>query len=124
MFSSNETKPIYIQIADWLENEIMRGHFLEDAKVPSQYQLADLFTVNPATAAKGLNLLAEAGLLYKKRGLGMFVAAGAKELIYQKRRSNTLSVLVKELIDEAKRLDVPLKDLTDMIEIMYKEDES
>lgn len=124
MFSSNETKPIYIQIADWLENEIMRGHFLEDAKVPSQYQLADLFTVNPATAAKGLNLLAEAGLLYKKRGLGMFVAAGSKELIYQKRRSDTLSVLVKELIDEAKRLDVPLKDLTDMIEIVYKEDES
>lgn len=123
MLQANSQKPIYAQIADWLETEILRGHFAEHEKVPSQYQLADLFTINPATAAKGLTQLADAGLLYKKRGLGMFVAAGAKEAVLHKRKNETLARLIAELVDESKRLHVPLAQLTRMIEFTYKEDD-
>ena len=53
------TKPIYRQISDWLETEILMGHFKRGEKIHSQYKLAEMFNINPATAAKGLNLLAE-----------------------------------------------------------------
>ncbi|MBC2721223.1 MAG: GntR family transcriptional regulator, partial [Desulfosporosinus sp.] len=79
ILNTDSTKPIYIQIAEWLEVEILNGNFKEDERVYSQYQLADMFTINPATAAKGLNLLAEEHIVYKRRGLGMFVSPNAKQ---------------------------------------------
>lgn len=109
------TKPIYIQIAKWLENEIIAGNFKANDKVYSQYQLAELFNVNPATAAKGLNVLADEHLLYKKRGLGMFVAEGAREEMIKKRKNETLAELIQELVLEAKRLHVTNEELIDMI---------
>ena len=84
--------PIYKQIAQWIESEILNGHLEEDQKVFSQYQLAEMFTINPATAAKGINLLVDEQILYKKRGLGMFVTSGAKEAIQYKRKNETLYV--------------------------------
>lgn len=109
-------KPIYIQIAEWIESEIISGHLLEDEKVYSQYQLAEMYTINPATAAKGLTLLAEDTILYKKRGLGMYVAKGAREAIIKKRKNETLKGLVNELVAEASRLDIGKKELIEMIE--------
>ncbi|WP_371932644.1 GntR family transcriptional regulator [Bacillus carboniphilus] len=84
----------------------MNGHFDEDEKVYSQYQLAEMYTINPATAAKGLNLLFHEKILYKKRGLGMFVSAGAKERIIAKRKNQTFDRLVKELVLEAAQLQI------------------
>ncbi|MDY0410293.1 GntR family transcriptional regulator [Paracerasibacillus soli] len=71
-------KPIYIQIAEWIENKILEGTFQQDEKVFSQYQLAEKFNINPATAAKGLHMLSEEDILYTKRGLGKFVKEGAR----------------------------------------------
>ena len=73
ILNTGGNKPIYIQIADWIESEILNGNLKEDEKVYSQYKLADMFNINPATAAKGLTRLAEEGVLYDKRGLGKFV---------------------------------------------------
>ena len=115
MTLNDETKPIYVQIAEWLENEILNGNFKPNEKVYSQYQLAEIFTVNPATAAKGLNLLVQENLLYKKRGLGMFVTNHAKDSILEKRKSHTLKRLVYELVIEAKRLNVSEDELINMI---------
>lgn len=111
----NSTKPIYIQIAEWIESEILNDHLQTDQKVYSQYQLAEMFTINPATAAKGLNLLAADNILYKKRGLGMFVASGAKEKIRNKRKNQTLKNLVQELVRQAKQLDISEEELVQMI---------
>jgi GntR family transcriptional regulator len=108
-------KPIYIQISEWLENEILNGSFVSDQKIHSQYQLAEIFTINPATAAKGLNILADEEILYKKRGLGMFVAPNAKEMILTKRKNLTLTKLVTEIVIEAKRLNVSKEELIEMI---------
>ncbi|MFD1708879.1 GntR family transcriptional regulator [Siminovitchia sediminis] len=115
MIQLNDSKPIYLQIAEWLENEMIGGRFNVHDKVHSQYQLADLFNINPATAAKGLNVLADQGILYKKRGLGMFVAEGAKERVISKRKNETLRGLVQELVWEARRLHVSESDLIDML---------
>jgi len=108
-------KPIYVQIAEWLETEILAGNIGSDAKIYSQYQLAEMFTINPATAAKGLAILADEGILYKKRGLGMFVSPGARERILRKRKEGTLKQLIFELLLEAQRLDIPDNELTEMI---------
>ncbi len=109
------TKPIYLQISEWLEREILNENFKSDQKIYSQYQLAEMFTINPATAAKGLTLLVEENILYKKRGLGMFVASNAKEIIINKRKDQTLKQLVVEIVMEAERLEVSIEELIQMI---------
>nr|WP_233711238.1 GntR family transcriptional regulator [Lederbergia citrisecunda] len=116
ILNSDSSKPIYVQISEWLENEIISGNFNNDDKVYSQYQLAELFNINPATAAKGLNILAEEQILYKKRGLGMFVADGARARILDKRKNETLKELVDALVIEAKRLNVSENELINMIQ--------
>ena len=60
-----------------IENDILRDVLLEDERVPSTNELAKLYAINPSTAAKGINILVDAGILYKKRGIGMFVSDGA-----------------------------------------------
>lgn len=108
--------PIYVQISEWLEREILRGSFGADEKVPSQYQLAEMFNINPATAAKGLNMLADENILYKKRGLGMFVSPDGRDLIRKKRKNINLKNLILELIVEAKSLGISRGELIRMIE--------
>ena len=70
-----------------IENDILRDVLLEDERVPSTNELAKLYAINPSTAAKGINILVDAGILYKKRGIGMFVSNGAKEVIRTKREA-------------------------------------
>lgn len=115
ILNSDSMKPIYIQIAEWLETEILSESIKMDEKVYSQYQLAEMLNINPATAAKGLNILADENVLYKKRGLGMFVSAEAKEIITAKRREQTLKSLVAELVREAEHLRVSEEELIDLI---------
>lgn len=120
ILNSDGSKPIYIQISDWLENQILSGSIAEDEKVYSQYQLAEMFNINPATAAKGLKLLADENILYKKRGLGMFVSQNSKEMIREKRKNITLKQLVLELVQEAERLEVDENELIYMIKSVKK----
>ncbi|AGA67891.1 putative transcriptional regulator [Desulfitobacterium dichloroeliminans LMG P-21439] len=115
IFKPDSIKPIYVQIAEWLETEILSGQLAEDERVYSQYQLAEMFTINPATAAKGLNLLAEEEIVYKKRGLGMFVSTQAKEYILTKRKQQVLGQMIKDVVAEAQRLGVEEKELLQMM---------
>jgi GntR family transcriptional regulator len=117
ILNTDGTKPIYVQISEWLENEILSGTIAADEKVYSQYQLAEMFNINPATAAKGLNILADENIVYKKRGLGMFVTNHAHELIMKKRKSLTLKNLVVEIVVEAGRLGVSEDELIEMIKL-------
>lgn len=121
ILDNDSLKPIYVQIADWLENEILSGNIGSDEKMYSQYQLAEMFNINPATAAKGLNILASENILYKKRGLGMFVSTHARELIREKRKTQTIKTLILNLVEEANRLDLGEKELIDMVSKVIKE---
>lgn len=116
ILNTDSIKPIYLQIAEWLEVEILNNKLQEDERIYSQYQLADMFTINPATAAKGLNLLADENIVYKKRGLGMFVSPNAKQFILDKRKKQVLEQMIKELVIEAKRLEVSENELIKMIQ--------
>lgn len=113
--------PIYQQVADWLENEILTGHYQAHARVPSQYQLAELFTINPATAGKGLTLLLEQNILYKKRGLGMFVVEDAQQRLQYKRQHVTLTELAQALITEARRVELTDEALIQLIKTLQEE---
>lgn len=112
---SDGTKPIYVQIAEWIETEILNGNFQTDDKVYSQYKLAEIFTINPATAAKGLTILSDEKILYSKRGLGKFVTSEARQLILDKRKNHTLKGLLDEVALEAARLSVGELELQEML---------
>ena len=116
MLNIDGSKPIYVQIAEWIETEIIDETLLPDEKVYSQYQLAELFNINPATAGKGLTLLLEAEMVYKRRGLGMFVAPDARDKLLAKRKEETLRRLIQELLNEATLLGVDGPHLLSMIE--------
>ena len=121
ILNTDSLKPIYIQIAEWLEGEILSENIKEDERIYSQYQLSEMFTINPATAAKGLNILADEKIVYKKRGLGMYVSSNAKQFILTKRRSQILGRMIKELVIEANRLAVSESELIRMIQQARKE---
>lgn len=111
-----QEKSIYIQIKEMIENDILRNVFLEEERVPSTNELAKLFSINPATAAKGINLLVDEDILYKKRGIGMFVKKGAKQRIMDERKQNFYDDYVKSLMAEAESLGITKKELIAMIE--------
>lgn len=112
----NQEKSIYLQIREMIERDILRDILLEEERVPSTNELAKLYAINPATAAKGVNLLVDEGILYKKRGIGMFVAAGAKTAIRNKRKERFFDDYVKGLLSEAASLGISREELIDMIE--------
>lgn len=111
----NQDKSIYLQISEMIENDILRDILLEDEKVPSTNELAKFFKINPATAAKGINLLVDEGILYKKRGIGMFVAQGAKEAVKNKRKDAFYENYIKTLLTEAASLGIREEELIEMI---------
>ena len=108
--------PIYQQIADALEDMILEGHLKEEDQAPSTNQLAAHYSLNPATARKGLSLLSDEGILYKKRGLGMFVREGALEMIKDKRKKQFIDTYVKTMLTESKKLGIEINDLWQMIQ--------
>ena len=117
----NQEKSIYIQISEMIENDILRDVLLEDERVPSTNELAKLYAINPATAAKGINILVDAGILYKKRGIGMFVSDGAKEVIRTKRKAQFYENYVSEIVNEAKPLGITKAELIAGIEKNFED---
>lgn len=111
----DDSRPIFVQIAERIENDIIEGTLPEESQVPSTNQFAAFYQINPATAAKGVNLLAEQGILYKKRGIGMFVATGAKANLTQKRREQFYEQYVVTMVREAEKLGISQEQLADMI---------
>lgn len=111
-----QEKSIYLQISEMIENDILRDIILEEERVPSTNELARLYTINPATAAKGINILVDSGVLYKKRGIGMFVSTGAKEKIMNRRKEEFYDNYIKTLITEADSLGITKEELIAMIQ--------
>lgn len=120
----NDQSLIYLQIARMLEDNILRGVYREEEQVPSTNELAKGYNINPATAAKGLNLLVAEGILYKKRGIGMFVSRGAGETVRQKRKDAFYDGFVKPLIKEGASLALTGEELLAMVGRAIKEGET
>lgn len=119
----NDQSLIYRQIAQLLEDGILRGEYPADTQVPSTNELARAFNINPATAAKGINRLVDEGLLYKRRGIGMFVAPGAAEELRKRRREDFARTQVKAFVREAKRLGLTQQELYSLVQAQAQEEE-
>lgn len=115
MLDLNSDKSIYVQIAEIIENEILLGNLKEEEQAPSTNQFAKIYQINPATARKGLNILVDEEILYKKRGLGMFVAKGARMKILKKRQQIFFSEILPEIVNEANRLEIPIEDISEYL---------
>ena len=108
--------PIYMQLAQSIEDDIVNGIFLEDQQIPSTTEISLHYKINPATVGKGFNLLVDEGILYKKRGVGMFVAKGAKQQLLRKRKNLFFDRYIKAMLEEAQRLCISKEELMRMIE--------
>lgn len=111
----SQDKSIYLQISEMIETDILRDILLEEERVPSTNELAKLYAINPATAAKGIAILVDEEILYKKRGIGMFVSTGAKDKIMEKRRGSFYENYIKGLVEEASHLGISKEELVKMI---------
>lgn len=107
--------PIFLQIAEQLENAILSGALIEDLQAPSTTEISVSYKINPATALKGMTMLVEDGILYKKRGLGMFVAKGAKDVILKKRKHQFFEKFVLPLLLEAQKLSISMDEINEMM---------
>jgi DNA-binding transcriptional regulator YhcF (GntR family) len=115
MAGLDEGGPLFAQVAERLAGEIADGGVAEGARVPSANELAAFYRINPATAAKGINLLADDGLLEKRRGIGMFVAAGARQRLLARRRAAFTERYMEPLLTEATRLGIDTGELIALI---------
>jgi len=111
----NSEKSIFLQIAESIEDDILQKIIREETQVPSTNQLAVMYRINPATAAKGINMLVNEEILYKKRGIGMFVSTGAVGKIRKKRKTAFYKRYIIPLLEEASNLEISKDEITDMI---------
>lgn len=120
--SLSDQSLIYLQIARMLEDDILRGVFREEEQVPSTNELARAYHINPATAGKGINLLVGDGILYKRRGIGMFVSPGAEEKVKEKRRAAFYDGYIRPMVREGRSLGLSEEELTEMVRRAWKEE--
>ena len=111
----DEGTPLFVQIAGQLADDIVDGQLAEGARVPSTNELAAFYRINPATAAKGINMLVDDGVLEKRRGIGMFVAAGAREQLVAMRRKLFAEQYVDPMVAEANRLGIDSDTLVSLV---------
>ena len=104
-------KAIYVQIADRLCDEILTGKFADDERIPSVREYAVLLEVNTNTAVKSYDLLEQQGVIYKKRGLGYFVTAGAKDKILEERRREFMDTRLPEMFHQMRMLGIGIEEV-------------
>ena len=110
-----EGRALFLQIAESIEDQIVEGSLAEESQAPSTNELAAFYRINPATAAKGVSMLVDQGVLYKRRGIGMFVASGARERVLAVRRGAFADRYLEPLLAEAHRLGLGPDDLVALI---------
>ncbi|GAB10431.1 putative GntR family transcriptional regulator [Gordonia araii NBRC 100433] len=111
----DDGRALFQQIADSVADSIVDGTLAEETRAPSTNELAAFHRINPATAAKGVNLLVDKGVLYKRRGIGMFVATGARDLLLRERQDAFARRYVDPLLAEARRLRLTPDDVIALI---------
>lgn len=112
----DDSKPIYVQIKEKIEDQIVNGQLKEHDQIPSTTQLVNFYKINHLTVSKGIQLLVEDGIIYKKRGVGMFVAEGAKEKLVKVRREAFVDQYIVPMLQEAAKLGITEQDIIRFME--------
>ena len=120
LLNFEDDRPIFMQIAEGIEDAILSGVFPEESQIPSTTEISVNDKINPATALKGINILVDDNVIYKKRGIGMFVCEGAVEVIKDKRKERFFEGFVLSLVNEAKKLGLGESEIISMIERGFK----
>ena len=110
-----DDKPIYLQVREQIEDQIINRQLQAGDQAPSTNQLVNFYKINHATVSKGINQLVEDGILFKKRGIGMFVAEGAREQLLEKRRHMFVEDYIVTLVQEAKKLEITEEEILKFI---------
>jgi len=111
-----DERPIFVQIAEDIENGILSDAFPEESQIPSTTEISVRYKINPATVLKGMNLLVDNGIIFKKRGLGMFVAKDAKAILLQKRKGQFYGNYIVPTVNEAIKLKLPKLEVILLLE--------
>lgn len=119
----DDSKPIFLQIKERIEDQIINGQLQAEDQIPSTTQIVQFYKINHVTVSKGVNLLVDAGIIYKKRGVGMFVAEGAREKLVQKRKDAFLDQYVLPMLQEAKNLGISEQELTGFMKQVKKNED-
>jgi GntR family transcriptional regulator len=117
----DDGRPLFLQIAEQIAGSIVDGSLPEETQVPSTNELAAFHRINPATAAKGISQLVADGVLYKRRGIGMFVAAGARALLLERRREDFARQYLAPLMAEAHKLGMDAEEIKKLIDVWGEE---
>ena len=115
----NDDSPLYLQLRRHIEERILERHLKDDQAIPSLRIMARDYSINPITVANALSALIEEGILYKKRGVGIFVASGAREKIIKDRGQSFLTDELSPALDKARQLDIPKQEVMELIERTY-----
>ena len=114
--SFDESSPLFLQIKERIEDQIINDAIAVDEQIPSTTQIVDFYKINHITVSKGVNLLVDEGILYKKRGVGMFVSKNAKSQLVEKRKKGFKSAYLDPMLTEAGKLQITKTELITMIE--------
>ena len=112
---NKDAGPIFRQMATQLEYAVVDGSLAEESQAPSSNELAPFHRIHPDTAAKDLNRLVSDGVLYKRRGVGMFVATGAREQLLKRRRSEFADQYLTPLLAEASKVGITVAEIAAML---------
>jgi DNA-binding transcriptional regulator YhcF (GntR family) len=113
-------QPIYVQVAEAIEDEIMSGRLREGGPVYSQLELSRELGINPATAAKGINALVQKGVLEKQRGLSMAVARGARNRVINEKIKKDFANAVSALVEKAISYGLTEEQVQYLIGLVFK----
>lgn len=117
----DESRPIYLQIKEFIEDSIINGTIKIGERVPSTNELAKFYNINPATARQGMNELVANEILRKQRGVGMFVTDDAKDILIDNRKEQFIENYIIPLKNEAEKLRITTDQLINMLELEEKE---
>ncbi len=120
--SLDSNRPIYLQIKESIEEDILNGQLAPDGQIPSINQLVSFYNINPVTVLKGINLLVDEGTIYKKRGLGMYVSSDAPDKLKKRFSQTFYHEHIEPLTLLAKPLGFTLPELHEMIDRAWKQD--
>jgi len=123
-FDEKSNLPLFQQIADQIADGILTDIFEEETQIPSTTEISSMYRINPATVLKGMNLLVDSEILYKKRGVGMFVKQGAKVQIIQTRKIAFKTTYLQPLLQEAKKINISDTEIIEMLTAYIKGDEA
>ena len=115
----DESTPIYLQIKCEIEKAIIFGSLEEESAVPSIRIMAKQYRLNPQTISNAISELLNEGILFKKRGIGMFVEKGAQKKLKAKTYDEFIQADLQNMITKSRSLGISKKKLLSLIEDSY-----